>query len=90
MIFMPSTTPTVNLAWVLGIAATFSIFVVTTILGFQSGVDSRQDRQLSRLSENDRDTAEALRDVAATLREIDQRGTLVFRAHERLDAEEGH
>lgn len=74
----------------LGVAATFSIFVVSTILGFQSGVDSRQDQQLARLSENDRDTAEALRDVAATLREIDQRGTLVFRAHERLDAEEGH
>ena len=94
--------------WVLGVAVTLSIFVVTTILGFQNVVDSRQDdritevnaqynkvterqeRLFEKLSENDRHTAEALKDVAATLREIDRRGTQVFREHERLSAEEGH
>ena len=87
---MLSSTSTVNMAWVLGVGVTLTVFVVTTVLGFQSEVDSRQDQHLSKLSENDRDTAEALRDVAATLREIDQRGTLVFRSHERLNAEEAH
>lgn len=98
----------INMKWIVGTGMTLSIFVVTTILGFQSGVDSRQDARIKdvdaqyeavtkrqeqlfeKLSENDRRTAEALKDVAATLREIDRRGTQVFREHERMTAEEGH
>ena len=97
-----------NAKWIVGAGMTFSIFVVTTILGFQTGIDARQDERIAdvdkqytelmekqdrlfeKLSDNDRRTAEALKDVAATLREIDKRGTEVFREHERLSAEEGH
>jgi hypothetical protein len=50
----------------------------------------RQDSVFEKLSENGRRTAEALSDVAATLREMDRRGTQVFREHELRREEEVH
>jgi uncharacterized Zn finger protein (UPF0148 family) len=100
---MPQHDESLSLKWVIGVTTTICAFIVTTLIGFQGNVDSRQDELLKenerrleetiksqadlseRLSRDSRSIAEALKDVSATLREIDARGSQALREHERRE-----
>ena len=58
----------------------------------QEATDYRKEQRaaLERFSDNNRMTAEALKEVATTLKEIDMRGSKALREHERIRGEEAH
>ena len=66
----------------IGVMGGIGAFVIALLVGFQSTVDTAQNLQISQVSGTQKElaqdqklTAEALRDVAATLKIINVRGT---------------
>lgn len=84
--------------WIVGaVAIPMGLLLIGAMSQYQRYIDDRQDKAtikseetIERVADNQRRTAEALALVANTVNEIDARGSLALRGHERLRDGEAH